>query len=355
MWLRSTVEDQEAERQRIARELHDSLGQTLTLLQLGLDELGQSLPAGEKIRERLAALKGLARGVGTQVNRLAWEIRPTALDDLGLETAIHHLIETWSERLNLHFDLRLLLNDRPLNPAIETTLYRVLQEAITNIARHANATRVAVLLEATEKEINMIVEDNGCGFFPAEAEPASKRLGFLRTVRERLSLVSGTLEVELALGQGCTLYIRVPLLTQACFPPPTRSVADDHPLILAGVRLLLNDDPEVEIVGEARDGETALQMALELKPAIMVLDLSMPGLNGVEVTRQLRAQSPDGKIVVLTVQEDRSYLRKLIEAGVAGYVLKRSVAEDLRRAIYAVAWGDLPGSINSRARPRHDR
>ena len=118
-------------------------------------------------------------------------------------------------------------------------------------------------------------------------------------------------------------------------------IADDHPLILAGVRLLLNDDPEVEIVGEARDGETALQMALELKPAIMVLDLSMPGLNGVEVTRQLRAQSPDCKIVVLTVQEDRSYLRKLIEAGVAGYVLKRSVAEDLRRAIHAVAWGGI--------------
>ena len=118
-------------------------------------------------------------------------------------------------------------------------------------------------------------------------------------------------------------------------------IADDHPLILAGVRSLLNGDPEVEIVGEARDGETALQMALELKPAIMVLDLSMPGLNGVEVTRQLLAQLPDCKIVVLTVNEDRSYLRKLIEAGAGGYVLKRSVADDLRRAIHAVAWGGI--------------
>ena len=129
--LRSTVEDQEAERRRIARALHDSLGQTLTLLKLGLDELGHALPDSDKIRERLAALKDLAKGVGSEVNRLAWEIRPTALDDLGLETAIRHLIETWSERLNLRFDLRLAINDRRLNPAVETTPYRVLQEAIT--------------------------------------------------------------------------------------------------------------------------------------------------------------------------------------------------------------------------------
>ncbi len=211
--LRSTVEDQEAERQRISRELHDSLGQTLTLLKLGLDDLGRALPASSKLRERLAALKGLADGVGSEVNRLAWEIRPTALDDLELETAIRHLVETWSERLNLQFDLRLSLNDRRLKPSVETTLYRVLQEAITNIAKHADATRVAVLLEARETEVSMIVEDNGRGFSPAGHAPAgapSRHLGLLG-IRERLSLVSGTLEVESAPGQGCTLYIRAPL------------------------------------------------------------------------------------------------------------------------------------------------
>jgi two-component system, chemotaxis family, sensor kinase Cph1 len=210
--LRSTVEDQEAERQRIARELHDSLGQTLTLLQLGLDELGQSLSASEEARERLAALKGLASSVGSEVNRLAWEIRPTALDDLGLETAIRHLVETWSERLYLQFDLHLVLNGR-MDPAIETTFYRVLQEAIVNIALHAKATRVAVLAEAGEKEVRMIIEDNGRGFSTDEAEPAgppSKRLSLL-SIRKRLSLVSGTLEVESAPGRGCTLYIRAPL------------------------------------------------------------------------------------------------------------------------------------------------
>ena len=210
--LQSTVDDQEAERKRIARELHDSLGQTLTLLQLGLDELGHSLPEGEKFGLQIKGLKRLANGLCSEVNRLAWEIRPTALDDLGLETAIRHLIETWSERLNLQFDLRLALNERRLEPAVETTLYRALQEAITNIARHAEATRAAVLLEANEKEVSMIVEDNGRGFSANDTseDKPSKRLGLLG-IRERLSLVSGTLEVESAPGRGCTLYIRVPL------------------------------------------------------------------------------------------------------------------------------------------------
>jgi two-component system, chemotaxis family, sensor kinase Cph1 len=202
-----------AERQRIARELHDSLGQTLTLLKLGLDEPSQALPDSGQAKERLAALKALADGVGSEVNRLAWEIRPTALDDLGLETALRHLVEAWSERLSLRFDPRLAHHDRRLNPTLETTRYPVLQEAIADIARHAGATRVAELLEVREKEVSMIVEDNGRGFSDAEPPPAgapSGRLGLLG-IRERLSLVSGAIEVESAPSQGCTLYIRAPL------------------------------------------------------------------------------------------------------------------------------------------------
>ena len=130
-------------------------------------------------------------------------------------------------------------------------------------------------------------------------------------------------------------------MTEPCCHPLRVLIADDHPVVLAGVRSVLNGDPGLEIIGEARDGETALRMAIELNPAIMVLDLSMPGLNGVEVTRQLLAEAPSCKVVVLTVHEDRAYLRKLIEVGAVGYVLKRSVAEDLLRAIHAVAAGGI--------------
>ena len=110
-------------------------------------------------------------------------------------------------------------------------------------------------------------------------------------------------------------------------------VADDHPVVLAGIRALLNRNPGIEIIGEAHDGRTALQMAIELQPSILVLDFSMPDLNGVEVTKRLLAERPHCKVIVLTVHEERSYLRKLIEVGAVGYVLKRSAADDLLRAI----------------------
>ena len=118
-------------------------------------------------------------------------------------------------------------------------------------------------------------------------------------------------------------------------------VADDHPVVLAGVRALLDRDPNVEIVGEALDGRIALRMAKELQPSIVVLDVNMPGLNGVEVTQLLLAERPDCKVIALTVHEDRAYLRKLIEVGAVGYVLKRSAAKVLLHAIQAVAAGGM--------------
>ena len=114
-------------------------------------------------------------------------------------------------------------------------------------------------------------------------------------------------------------------------------LVDDHPVVLAGIRAVVGHDPSLEVVGDARDGRTALRLANELRPDVAVLDLSLPGLNGVEVARQLRVDCPDCRIVALTVHEDGAYLRQLLEIGVAGYVVKRSAAEELVRAIHVVA------------------
>ncbi len=118
-------------------------------------------------------------------------------------------------------------------------------------------------------------------------------------------------------------------------------VADDHPVVLAGVRALLDKDPNIEIVGEALDGRIALRMAMELQPSIVVLDVNMPELNGAEVTQLLLAEHPDCKVIALTVHEDRAYLRKLLEVGAVGYVLKRSAAKVLLHAIQAVVAGGI--------------
>jgi DNA-binding NarL/FixJ family response regulator len=116
-------------------------------------------------------------------------------------------------------------------------------------------------------------------------------------------------------------------------------MADDHPIVLAGLKALVQADPGLQIVGEARDGRTALRLALSLRPDVVVLDISMPEMSGMEVARSLLTEQPECRILVLTVQEDRATLRQLLDLGVAGYLVKRSAADELLRAIHAVAAG----------------
>jgi DNA-binding NarL/FixJ family response regulator len=118
-------------------------------------------------------------------------------------------------------------------------------------------------------------------------------------------------------------------------------LADDHPLVLDGIKALIVGDGELELVGEARDGATALRRAVELRPDVAVLDLSMPRVNGIEVARKLLEAYPQCRVLILTVHEDAAYLRQLLDLGVAGYVLKRSATEELRSAIHAVSRGGI--------------
>ena len=127
-------------------------------------------------------------------------------------------------------------------------------------------------------------------------------------------------------------------------PPATLMrvfLADDHPIVLAGVKALILEDGCFEVIGEAGDGPETLRQCVALRPDILVLDISMPGLNGVEVAEALLAECPACRILVLTVHEDRGYLRQLLKIGVSGYLLKRSAAEELTRALTAVATGGL--------------
>jgi DNA-binding NarL/FixJ family response regulator len=130
-------------------------------------------------------------------------------------------------------------------------------------------------------------------------------------------------------------------MTEPINSPLRVFLADDHPLVLDGIKALLSTDDGLELVGEARDGQTALRRAIDLQPDVAVLDLSMPGLNGIAVAGKLLEACPRCRILILTVHEDAAYLRQLLDLGVAGYVLKRSATDELRRAIHAVAAGGI--------------
>jgi DNA-binding NarL/FixJ family response regulator len=123
--------------------------------------------------------------------------------------------------------------------------------------------------------------------------------------------------------------------------PVRIALVDDHPVVLAGIRALLQGMPEVELVGEANTGATGLKAICDCTPDIAVIDLSLPDISGMELARQIRRQCPDVKVIALTVHEDRAYVHPVLEAGAKGYLLKRSAADELLRAIRAVNQGDV--------------
>jgi two-component system, NarL family, response regulator NreC len=118
-------------------------------------------------------------------------------------------------------------------------------------------------------------------------------------------------------------------------------IADDHGVLRAGLRALLNAEPDLQVVGEAGDGNEALRVAAEKRPDVVLLDLSMPGPNGIEVTRELRRQWPEAKVLILTVHEDEGLLQEGIRSGASGYIVKRAVESELINAIRAVSQGEM--------------
>jgi signal transduction histidine kinase len=211
--LRRLSEAQETERGRISRELHDRLGQDMTALKLGLQLLRKQGPFLPPVQETIGRLEKLIENLMRDIHRLAWELRPSALDDLGLELALQRYLTEWSANTGVEVDFHSdgLGGDRlPLE--YETALYRVAQEALTNIARHANARRVSTLLERRSGGVSLIVEDDGQGFDADNvlaAPPGVGKLGLLG-MEERLDLLGGTLDLESVPGSGTTIFARLP-------------------------------------------------------------------------------------------------------------------------------------------------
>ena len=210
--LQQLVTAEEDERRRISRELHDQMGQQLTGLLLGLRAVHRE--AGDPgLAERIRDLELLATEIGRDMQNMAVELRPPALDTFGLPAALQNHLEEWSRRYGIEHDIsaRALAGVR-LSPEIETTLYRIAQEALTNVLRHAGASRVSLLLELKKGEVRLIVEDDGAGFDVEEtlATPEKARRIGVRGMRERVALLGGTMEIESAPGSGTTIFVRVP-------------------------------------------------------------------------------------------------------------------------------------------------
>jgi two-component system, NarL family, sensor histidine kinase DevS len=205
--LKRVVDAQELERRRLARELHDETGQALTSILLGLKTLEETLEADEA-RAATARLRELVVATLQDVRRLAVELRPSALDDFGLVAALEHLTSSFSEQTGIAIDLGVALGTERLPGEVETALYRIVQESLTNVVKHARARHVSIALTRMEGSVTAVVEDDGQGFDPDEVPSG----GFgLIGMRERLALLGGRLRIESSPGAGATIAADVPL------------------------------------------------------------------------------------------------------------------------------------------------
>ncbi|HEV7377339.1 MAG TPA: CheR family methyltransferase [Pyrinomonadaceae bacterium] len=209
--LRQLVRTQEDERRRIAREIHDHLGQQSTALRLNLEALKDQCVDYKELCEPIAQTQAIAERLDADVDFLAWELRPASLDDLGLAAALSNFVKDWSRHFEIPAEYHTIGmdKDRP-SPETEISLYRIAQEALNNTYKHAQAKRVDVLLERRDHHVVLIVEDDGTGFDLEVATDAQEGLGLLG-MRERAALIGGTLEIESTQGEGTTVFARVPV------------------------------------------------------------------------------------------------------------------------------------------------
>lgn len=206
--LKDLVRAQEDERRRLARDLHDHLGQRLTTLRMRIESMKDPEARSPATPDEL---QEIVKQLDADVDFLAWELRPIALDELGLETALSNFANQWSDHFDAKAEFHARCQDEQrLPPEIESNLYRIVQEALNNCAKHAKCTRVSIILERRAGYVLLIIEDDGAGF-DVPSEIISKRNMGLVSMRERAALIGGTFDIESTPTKGTTIFVRVHL------------------------------------------------------------------------------------------------------------------------------------------------
>ena len=211
--LQRLVNSQEDERRRIARDIHDKLGQRITALRLQITSLADANAGKQSLDGILEQLQRTALRLDSEVSFFSWELRPALLDDIGLPEAAKAYVDDWSHNYSISSEFSVRgFGEKRLDPDTETHLYRIMQEALNNVVKHAEATRAGVLLEWNPKEVVLIVEDNGLGFDVTklgERDEVDIKLGLVG-IKERAALVGGEVHIESSDHSGTALFVRIP-------------------------------------------------------------------------------------------------------------------------------------------------
>jgi len=346
--LGKLINAQENERSRLARELHDEIGQALTGIELSLGHLANALPPKNKAAlHRLEQSRTLTERTAAELRAIIAALRPGTLDQLGLLPALEWISDHTLRPNGIAVKIEAEGLDGRLPGEIETTLFRIAQETINNVARHSQATTLTISLLAEQDAVTMILRDNGLGF-SAETAVTDQRdassLG-IEGMKERAFLAGGELLIESEPEKGTTVRVTIPM------PTPKEQgddmidqlirliVVDDHAIMREGLVKLLEDEPDLQIVGLASNGREAIELTQQKAVDVILLDIVMEDMNGLEAARQILSAQSEAKIIIITMYEEKAFLQEALQAGAKGYFLKGSNSIELIQTIRTVYRG----------------
>ncbi|MGH9868079.1 MAG: response regulator [Candidatus Polarisedimenticolia bacterium] len=361
-----TVAEQR-ERRRLAQSLHDHLQQLLVALRLKLDRMRARLGA-EDPREGLQQADELLDQAIDASRELTVDLSPPVLYEAGLVPALEWLGRQMREKHGLEVEVMAERSASPESDQIGIFYFHAARELLFNVVKHAGVSRAAVTLRRLGDSLELVVADGGRGFDLAETaeRPASETGGFgLFSIRERLALLGGHMDVWSRPGEGTRLVMVAParqeshslksaseMLQSLAAPRPDGAqgsmeasgkirvlLADDHTIMRQGLRALLGSEPDLLTVAEASDGEQAVALARQLKPDVVVMDVSMPRINGIEATRRIKTDLPRAVVVGLSMYESEDMASAMRAAGASAYLSKDKASEALCGVIRAEVLG----------------
>ena len=321
------------ERNRMARDLHDTLAHTLSAVSIQLEAVTTIWESSPDVaRQRIEKIQGITRDGLNETRQALQALRSSPLEDLGLTMALHVMALKASERagFRLHFTMPETMPD--LLPEIELNLYRIAEEALNNAVQHAATSDLWFRLNLTDNRLILQIRDNGIGY-DSHTSPPAGHFGLVG-MRERAIMCGGHPQ-----NRERNTYRNINQLNTRTQTMIKVMIVDDQALARDGLEVIVGSSPDIDIIGTAENGADALSKLETLTPDVVLMDLKMPILNGVQTTRRIREDYPDIRVLVLTTFDSDEWVVDAIRAGASGYLLKDSPREDIVNAIKHTASG----------------
>ncbi|MFS0556290.1 response regulator [Brevibacillus sp. 179-C9.3 HS] len=321
------------ERDKMSRELHDTIGHTMTSLIMGMEMMRPKLPEAEISRLDMLlqmARQGLdeSRGIFHKWAKNGYESATS------MESSFHELIGQFQEATGVTVKLQVYGEEYALSRSLKLTMYRCLQETLTNAVRHGKASHIQVGLYFEESQIRLQVEDNGGGNGKIE-------FGFgLQSMKERLEALQGRLSIYCLEEGGVAVICSLPYKKAVPSTGIRVLIVDDQPFVRESLQVVLHNQQDIQVVGVAENGLEALDIIPKEKPDVILLDVQMPVMDGAKTLQAVRERWPDMRVIMLTTFEETTLATETLGRGANGYLLKSVSPVELVEAIRIVHQGE---------------